>query len=317
MTTKSFRQMIADKEVRRADAMKVRLEDLHEEPGFNLRREGEELEQSIAELAEFLADGGQVPALEVRPRDEGGVWLVDGHRRTRAWRLLDAQGRLKRDPKTGEFLVSIVPFEGTTKADRIARVMTSREAKDLDLLELADGCSQLRGEGLSNDEIAKKIRKTRQYVDQMLILADAPAEVHQMVESGAVAPATAVTLVRQHGEKAAEVMAEELEKAKAQGKGKVTAGTLKGPSVPRGLLDDLHSTVTRLHKSFSPDDLVAIERFHRGEITEGTITIPVEMGMHLHLILEEGARVLAEKEAKAREKADKARQLELAQDGAQ
>ena len=38
---KSFKQMIKDGDLKRADAMKARLEDLYEEPGFNLRAEGE------------------------------------------------------------------------------------------------------------------------------------------------------------------------------------------------------------------------------------------------------------------------------------
>ncbi len=33
----SFKQKILDKEIRRADAMKIRYEDIHVEPGFNLR----------------------------------------------------------------------------------------------------------------------------------------------------------------------------------------------------------------------------------------------------------------------------------------
>ncbi|MCS7530757.1 hypothetical protein N0609_30970 [Pseudomonas aeruginosa] len=40
MGAKSFKQMIKDGDLKRADAMKARLEDLHEEPGFNLRAEG-------------------------------------------------------------------------------------------------------------------------------------------------------------------------------------------------------------------------------------------------------------------------------------
>lgn len=59
--TKSFKQMIKDGDVRRADAMRVRLEDLNEEPGFNLRIEGDALEASIELLAEFIANGGQIP----------------------------------------------------------------------------------------------------------------------------------------------------------------------------------------------------------------------------------------------------------------
>lgn len=38
MAAKSFKQMIKDGDLKRADAMKARLEDLHEEPGFKAPR---------------------------------------------------------------------------------------------------------------------------------------------------------------------------------------------------------------------------------------------------------------------------------------
>ena len=52
---KSFKDGIKSGDIKRADAMKVRIEDIHEEPGFNLRREGEDLEASIGALADWLA----------------------------------------------------------------------------------------------------------------------------------------------------------------------------------------------------------------------------------------------------------------------
>lgn len=117
MTTKTFKQMIREGEVKRADAMKVRLDDIHEEPGFNLRIEGEDLEQSINLLAGYILDGGVVPPLEVRPRDEGGVWLVDGHRRRRAYLKARAAGA----PIEWIF---VVPFTGND-ADRVTRIITA------------------------------------------------------------------------------------------------------------------------------------------------------------------------------------------------
>lgn len=316
MTAKSFKQMIADKEIKRADAMKAQLEDLHEEPGFNLRAEGEDLEASIAALAEFIFAGGKIPALEVRPRAEGGLWIVDGHRRTRALNKLDAEGRLprtpkKEDPSILEYWVSVDAFTGND-ADRLARVITSQEGRKLEPLELATGYKRLIAFGWTVDQVAKAVGKTRQHVDQMLTLSSANSDVLKMVEAGTVAPATAVEMVRKHGEGAGAVLTEELGKAQAQGKAKVTAGTMKGATVPRNLLDDMHGIATNMHKSFKPDDLLAIERYHRGEITEGTVEISLEAAMQFHLMLEEAARVLADKEARLREKADKAKQMELA-----
>lgn len=306
---KSFKQMVKDGEIKRADAMKVLLSDIHEEPGFNLRREGEDLQQSIDALCEFILDGGQLPPLEVRPREEGGVWLVDGHRRSRALRQAVELGYPAAD-EDGKLWVHVVAFTGND-ADRVARVITSQEGRKLEPLELAEGYKRLASFGWDAERIAKKVGKTRQHVDQMLTLGNANTDVQRMVAEGTVAAATAVELVREHGEGAGKVLAGELEKAKAAGKAKVTAGTMKGATVPRNLLDDLHEATTRLHSSLPMDDRLQIERFHKGEIYEGSIPIPLEHLMHLHLILEEAQRVLADKELKAVEKANKAKQQSL------
>ncbi len=306
---KSFKQMIKDGEIKRADAMKVRLEDLHEEPGFNLRREGEDLQESIDSLCEFILDGGQIPPLEVRPREEGGVWLVDGHRRSRALRQAVEAGYPAAD-EDGTLWVSVVAFTGND-ADRVARVITSQEGKKLEPLELAEGYKRLRSFGWDSERIAKKVGKTRQHVDQMLMLSDANTDVQQMVAAGTVAAATAVEMVREHGDNAGTVLAGELDKAKAAGKTKVTAGTMKGPSVPRGLLDDLHSASIKLHSSLPMDARLQIDRYHRGEIAEGSVSVDLAHLMELHLILEEAQRVLSDKELKAQEKANKAKQQSL------
>lgn len=326
MTVKTFNQLRDEGTVKRADAMKVRFEDLHVEPDFNLRDDIESLTGDAREEAEadeeslfqHIMDGGLIPDLEVRPREEGGVFIVDGHRRHRnIGRAIAVGAPLKgmRD-KEGVVWVSVKPFDGD-EDDRDARVITSQHTRKLRDLELARGCQRMAARGRTPEQIAKKVRLTRQRVDQLLILASASPEVHQRMRAGQVSGAVAVELVRKHGDQAGKVLEAELEKAKAAGKGKVTAGTMKGATVPRGLLDDMHVIATTMHKQFKPDDLVAIERYHRGEITEGTVEISLEAAMQFHLMLEEAARVLEEKETKLREKANKAAQLELAQDGAE
>lgn len=247
---KSFKQMIKDGDLRRADAMKARLEDLYEEPGFNLRAEGEELEQSIDALAEFIFAGGQIPALEVRPRAEGGMWVVDGHRRRRAFLKLDLAGRLPRvpakdDPARLEAWISIVSFEGND-ADRVARVITSQEGKKLSPLELAEGYKRLSAFGWAPDQIAKKIGKTRQHVEQVMTLGNANTDVQQLVASGQVSATTAVQVVRQHGEEAGKVLGGELQKARATGKSKITAGSMRGPTVPRKKLEVIRAVAKEL-----------------------------------------------------------------------
>lgn len=255
---KSFKQMIKDGEVRRADAMKVQLEDLHEEPGFNLRTEGDALEASINALAEFIAAGGQIPPLEVRPRAEGGVWLVDGHRRRRALLKLDAEGRLPRTPNKDrpealEAWVPVIAFEGSD-ADRVARIITSQENEKLSPLELAEGYKRLRAFGWSVEQIATKVGKTRQHVEQVLTVGNANTDVQNLVAAGHVSATTAAQVVREHGDGAGKVLGVELEKAQASGKKRVTAGSMKGPSIPKPRLEAVHTASRNLIASLDSID---------------------------------------------------------------
>lgn len=152
---KSFKQMIKDGEVRRADAIKVQLEDLHEEPGFNLRMEGDAFEE--------------------------------------AW---------------------VPAFEGSD-ADRVARIITSQENEKLSPLELAEGYKRLRAFGWSVEQIATKVGKTRQHVEQVLTVGNANTDVQNLVAAGHVSATTAAQVVREHGDDAGKVLGAELEKAQA------------------------------------------------------------------------------------------------------
>ncbi|MCX5470517.1 hypothetical protein OSH04_02180 [Alcaligenes sp. A-TC2] len=229
MTT--FKRMIGDKTIKRADAMKIRLEDIHEEPGFNLRDEtavdadGVSFDESIRALADFIGAGGTYPALEVRPREEGGVWVVDGYRRRRALLLLDAAGKLPRTPARDggppEAWISIVPFEGSD-AERTLRILTSVENRRLGALEVARGYRRLAHFGWTTTQIAQGVHKSRTYVEQMLMLANSNSDVQRAINSGQVSASAAVGLVRQHGEQAGQIIEQAAERAQDEGKTKVT-----------------------------------------------------------------------------------------------
>lgn len=235
MNAPSFKQLIKDGVAKRADAMKFRIEDIHEEPGFNLRDEGQELEASIDALAAHLVAGGIVPALEVRPRAEGGVFVVDGHRRRRAFLKVADQ---LRDP-AGELYVPVVAFTGND-ADRTARIITSAEGRALSPLEVARGYARLIGYGWTSQQVADKVGKTRQHVDQLLTLANANSDVQQLVRDGTVSATVAIETVRKHGEAAGAFLDGA---AKAKGGGKVKSGDVKGKPLPPKLAAELEAAV--------------------------------------------------------------------------
>ncbi|QJB21862.1 ParB-like partition protein [Xanthomonas phage FoX2] len=297
MNAPSFKQLIKDGTAKRADAMKFKIEDIHEEPGFNLRREGEDLEESIAALAEHILAGGMVPALEVRPRAEGGVYLVDGHRRRRAYLRVADQLR----DSEGELWVPVVAFTGND-ADRIARVITSAEGRSLSQLEIADGYSRMIRIGLSPDEVAKKVNKTRQHVDQLLHLANANTDVQKIVQAGTVSATTAIKVVREHGENAGQVLKAEAEKAAAAGKKKVTAATMKGKPIPRAITDDAMASLGVLHDVLTVEDHETLATLDlRSDIPR--IAIPADVVFELVELHRDALKFRDEQAAKLRDAA--------------
>ena len=239
MTTPSFKQMVAQKQIKRADAYKVRLQDIHEEPGFNLRLEGPDLAASIEAIADHIATGGLLPALEVRPRTEGGVWLVDGHRRRRALLLAVERGVPLQSPKDGDVWIEVKQFEGND-AERVARIITSAEGRSLQPIETAEGYRRLRAFGWTNEQIAKKVGKTGTHVAQLLTLSNANSDVKKRVAEGSVPASIAVKAVRAHGDDAGAYLEEQLSKANSVGKKKVTAGTIAGKRAPMSMYRALY-----------------------------------------------------------------------------
>lgn len=305
---KSFKQMIQAGEVKRADAMKVQPQDLHEEPGFNLRQEGEELEASIEALKLYILDGGVYPPLEVRPREEGGVWIVDGHRRSRA---------IKRAIESGAAIewVNVVAFTGND-ADRTLRIMTSAEGRGLSPLETAMGYKKLAAFGWEPDQIAGKVGKTRQHVDQLLILANAPTKVHQLVAAGKVSAAVAVDAVRKHGDEAGNVLDGELGKAKAAGKGKVTAGTIKGKALPPKVINPLVESVDVFSDALpnqARERLATIEKQMEGGLLPmgQEVSVPAAALLGLLKCHQDVVDARMDQKRRAKEKAAKAAQTDI------
>ncbi|ASL91591.1 chromosome partitioning protein ParB [Serratia marcescens] len=211
----SFKQMAKDGTIKRPDGrMTMRIDDIHVEEGFNKRIESEQTKDDDERLFQHLMKGRPVPPLEVRVRDEGGVWIVEGHRRHRAYvRCREAGKPVDR--------IQIIPFTGND-VERIARIMNSNTQLPLSPYEQSLVVKELAGFNLTPDEIASLVGKSRATVDKLLTLTQANHDVQTLVKDGAVAVDAAVERVKEHGEQAGKVLAGDVEKAKAAGKKKVT-----------------------------------------------------------------------------------------------
>lgn len=267
----SFKQLIKEGNLKRADAMKARLDDIHEEPGFNLRTESADLQESIRALAHYIAAGGIIPALEVRPRAEGGVWVVDGHRRRRALRI--ARDELGAPVEW----VNIVAFVGND-ADRTARIISSAEGRGLSMLEVGRGYLRLhRAFNKSLPEIASMFGKTPQHVAHVLVLATANADVQQLVEDGRVSGSHAVAVVRQHGEGAGDVLRAELDKAAQQGKARVTPAMMHPRRLPARITDEVVGAAESFVGGLDARVLQTLQGLKSGRLDKGaTVQVPAE-----------------------------------------
>lgn len=226
MTANSFRKMLDDKAAKRADAMKIEYKQIHVEPGFNARDEkAEDYEADLQELYEHIVAGGKIPPIEVRLRDKGGVFIVDGHRRHAAIGRAIKSKKLPADPKDGKYWVATIEFSGND-AERTARVATSARHRPLSVLETAAIYKRLAAFGWSAEDIAKHMSKSAEHVRNLLKLGNADTAVQQMVKSKKVSASQAVKVVKQHGEGAAAVLAEAATVAAKTGKKKVTDKTL-------------------------------------------------------------------------------------------
>ncbi|EPN2806549.1 chromosome partitioning protein ParB [Serratia marcescens] len=215
----SFNKMIDEKIIKRGKTgFLIQLKNIHVNPEFDIRVKNERYHEAGEKLYQFMLAGGKVPPLEVIPRDDGGVWIIEGHRRNDNFhRLLNEAGR----PVDW---IRIDPFEGNN-IERIARVRTSNNQLPITDYEEALLVRDLQNLNLTADKIAEVLHIPRYKVDNALVLLSANYDVHQLVEEGTVDIPLAVERVKKHGEKAGELLKDDVAKAQKKGKPKATKST--------------------------------------------------------------------------------------------
>lgn len=158
------------------------------EKEFNVRTADDTLDAHIERLYLAMKNGADIPALDVRV-EEGKIICVDGHCRTTAGR------RMKKE--FPDFTLQAREFRGNDK-DRVLHMLgTGSGQKALTPLEQGIAFLRLIKFGMTSPQIAEKLGVSRVTVDNGLTLAEAPAEVQEMVRSGDVSSTTAREVVKQ------------------------------------------------------------------------------------------------------------------------
>lgn len=252
---KSFKQMRKDGELTRADAEKIDYFSIFPEPGFNPAGRTEAQDADDEELYQFIVKHGvlALPQWEVRPREEGGVWIVDCHRRHKQTGRAIADGHIKPDPDTGKILIPVRQFSGND-LQRLYRIITSNKNKKIEPVQFAELCMRAQsGFGQSVEQIAAGFVCSVSAVRDALVLSGANHDVQQMVATGKVSKTSAVKVVKSKGAGAGAVLKEAEHKAKMQGKRKITPKQLDG-NTPLDLVKAIESEIESGGK-FKAEDL--------------------------------------------------------------
>lgn len=239
---KSFKQMRIDGELKRADAEKIDYFSIHIEPGFNPPGRTEEDEVDDEELYKFIVKHGilALPQWEVRPREGGGVWIVDGHRRFVQTGRAIKDGHFAADPKTGLYLIPVRQFSGND-LERLYRIGTSNKHKKMKPLQFAELVKRAHtGFGQTPDQIADGFMCSPATVRDALVLSGANHDVQQMVAKGEVSKTVAVKVVKQKGEGAGPALKDAQHVAQMQGKSKITPKQVEG-NTPSDLVKAIES----------------------------------------------------------------------------
>lgn len=189
---------------------------------FNVRIHNQALTDHIRSLANNMLLEGFKPEhpLAGYVSNEDGelvIYLTDGHNRLAAFDLAVSEGAEMTE------LPMVVNSKGRSIEDITVGLVTSNSGKPLEPLEKAFVCKRLTQFNWDSKRIAERLGlSSPSYVDDLLLLAGAPAEVVQMVSEEKVAAATAIQILKQYGSKAPQMLQEGLERANTQGKTKLT-----------------------------------------------------------------------------------------------
>lgn len=180
--------------VSRTTGLRVPLEIIVEEQGFNARMNSLENNRHVEAMAMAFAKGDEPEALEVVPtilEDGRKVFkLVDGHCTFKA--MLLANKSLGADFQNAE-----VKAKDMTTLEQRLRVLTSNNQKKLNILERGKMYADLQIiEGMKQKEIAERLGVSIASVSNALQAHSMPQEIKDLVASGILSDSEALDKYR-------------------------------------------------------------------------------------------------------------------------
>lgn len=142
-------------------------------------------DESLQELADSIKEIGVLQPLVVRPLDEGRYELIAGERRLRAAKL------------AGLTSVPILIRGADRSASLQIALIENVQREDISVLEAAEAYARLVHDfGLTQEEIAQRVGKSRPSIANALRLLKLPVEIREALASGAISEGHARALLQ-------------------------------------------------------------------------------------------------------------------------
>lgn len=168
-------------EIENGGAVEIRLTEI--EPDRNQPRKVFD-EEALAQLSESILQNGLIQPLLVRPIEGGGYQLVAGERRWRASRM------------AGLTKVPVIVKNLTDEEAMAIALIENLQREDLNAIEEARGIQRLIKElGLTQEEAAVKLQKSRPAIANSLRLLALPDEVLNLISKDLISAGHARALL--------------------------------------------------------------------------------------------------------------------------
>ena len=246
----------------------IKIQDGHNPRDYNLphnRAHLDSLKLQILANACFI----HTP-LKVRyERATGTPILVDGECRLRSALELMAEGKWSADVLRVQCID--VTASTDTESKRLMLALTSNTGQPLSKWEKGAAYAKLlEFGGFTEAEVAERVGEPERYVREAVELANAPAEVQEMLSSGTVSAPLALQALRTNG--AAAVTTLQAAAVAASGTGKPAKRVkVRRKSNGVSLCPELYAAIVALFEDVNPDDLNPIDV--DGEILNDTIGV--------------------------------------------
>jgi len=145
------------------------------------------------ELYESIKENGVVSPLIIKLDKDGNVLLVDGERRlTTVLKLIEDGVDIQSVPCLK------INKSQDNEVDLLMMAMIANDSKQLTPLEFSETFARLLKYGLKPAEIAKKVGKSRGWVDNMIILNNLNPSLKQELRNGVITLNIALDIVREN-----------------------------------------------------------------------------------------------------------------------